>query len=284
MKKGLLLLIISITMCCFLNIYAQKEKNISEDKIMFFHKACFYNATDTVTKILYKTPEIVDYRDKELNTSLHIAALQGNITICKILIAEDANVNAENEYGYTPVYNAVKSNNIDLVKLLVDNGAEYDLRDRSYVTSAFLYAILSGKTEIVKYFLSIGAQSDLVSISYAMDKNQKEIFEMLIQQEIDIDVQRNFFGTTLLHISVINADPYYLNTLLQKKPFLNIKDSILGRTALHKAVLKRRTAMAKELIDNNASINIADDLGYTAVDYAEIEGYKEIIEYIKHKR
>ncbi len=281
MKKSIFYFILCIMMYCFFYVSAQEENDITKEMITFFHKACFYNATDTTTKILQETPEIVDYRDKELNTALHIASLQGNLTICKLLINAHADVNVENEFGYTPLYNAVVSNNPDIVKLLVNYGANYDLRERSYVTSAFLYAIISGKTEIVKYFLSIGAKADLVSIRYAMNENHKDIFEILVQQDGDLNVPRKFFGTTLLHSSIKKADPFYLNTLLRKSPLLNSKDSILGRTALHEAVLKRRTELVKELIDNNANTGIADDLGFTAIDYAEIENYNEIIDYVK---
>ena len=59
-------------------------------------------------------------------TPLHYAVLAGHIDVMKCLIEHGAEINALSKVGTTPLHLAVKSGNIDVAKVLIDLGADID--------------------------------------------------------------------------------------------------------------------------------------------------------------
>ena len=49
--------------------------------------------------------------------------------ICKVLIGAGINVNYTNEYGYTPLHKACSNADLDIIELLLDNGADQTIKD-----------------------------------------------------------------------------------------------------------------------------------------------------------
>lgn len=73
-------------------------------------------------------------RDQNQNTPLHIAADQENFEIVKVLVENGANVNLQNIYGETPYYLA---QNNDIRAYLIANGANPSIQPHTlmYVNS-----------------------------------------------------------------------------------------------------------------------------------------------------
>ena len=66
---------------------------------------------------------IINMEDGNGNTPLMYAAENGNKDIVKLLIDKGANVNKQDKNGKTPLMYAVVKGNKDIVKLLIENGA-----------------------------------------------------------------------------------------------------------------------------------------------------------------
>lgn len=64
-----------------------------------------------------------------LNTSLHIAAINGKLEIAQFLIDSSANINATNYKGFTPLYLASFHCQSDMVELLFCNNADTSIKD-----------------------------------------------------------------------------------------------------------------------------------------------------------
>ncbi|WP_438456255.1 ankyrin repeat domain-containing protein [Wolbachia endosymbiont of Kerria lacca] len=64
-----------------------------------------------------------------LNTSLHIAAINGKLEIAQFLIDSSANINATNYKGFTPLYLASFNCQSDMVELLFCNNADTSIKD-----------------------------------------------------------------------------------------------------------------------------------------------------------
>ena len=56
-------------------------------------------------------------------TPLHTASEQGDLEACKQLIADGADINAYNQYGWSPLILAVQHNHVDTARLLLKAGA-----------------------------------------------------------------------------------------------------------------------------------------------------------------
>jgi ankyrin repeat protein len=81
---------------------------------------------------------------------------QKNMEIVKLLIQHRFDINAQGtQNGYTPLHDAVWSNNTEVIKLLLDEGAKTNLKGRDGLTP-YGKAKKEGKTDIVKYLESRG--------------------------------------------------------------------------------------------------------------------------------
>jgi ankyrin repeat protein len=68
--------------------------------------------------------------DEFKNTPLHFAANKGRIDVIKWLIENGANVNALNNDKSTPLHEAASYGQFEAVKLLVENKAKVNVQDR----------------------------------------------------------------------------------------------------------------------------------------------------------
>ena len=98
-------------------------------------RAPIHNAAqgDEVDKLQLLLEEGIypDVRDEVGNTPLLYAASAGSINAARLLLQNDANVNAANNRGQTPLMSSLRTDsNLFLVKLLIDNGANIEAQDR----------------------------------------------------------------------------------------------------------------------------------------------------------
>ena len=57
-------------------------------------------------------------------TPLYSAANKGYLEIVKLLIENGADINKSNNDGWTPLYSAADKGHLEVVKLLIENGAD----------------------------------------------------------------------------------------------------------------------------------------------------------------
>lgn len=108
------------------------------------------------SQILNKEPVTEEYS----NTSLHLAAEQGNLDTVKYFVEKGGDISAQDEMGYTPLHLAAKQGNLDIVKYLVEKGADVDVDvyqgGWGYSTALHL-AAQNGHLDTVKYLIEKGA-------------------------------------------------------------------------------------------------------------------------------
>src|SRR5262245_6479726 len=61
---------------------------------------------------------------RPVDEALLTAALKGDLSAAQTLLKQEANVNAANEDGTTPLFIAAEKGHQDIVALLLDNGAD----------------------------------------------------------------------------------------------------------------------------------------------------------------
>ncbi|WP_324172731.1 ankyrin repeat domain-containing protein [Sulfurimonas sp.] len=83
---------------------------------------------------------------------LMLATYNGNFETSKMLLSYDVDINKINLRGQTPLEGVCFKGNIDIVKLLVENGANSDGK-------AIIYATIFGNKDIVEYLKKHGSKS-----------------------------------------------------------------------------------------------------------------------------
>lgn len=101
--------------------------------------------------------------DNEGNSALSYAAKNGNLQAVNELLVLGANPNC-NDGRHIPLFEATHSQNIDVVELLLKYGASVNDKDETTGNSALHNSILTGKHKISKLLLENGADFELINL------------------------------------------------------------------------------------------------------------------------
>lgn len=99
-----------------------------------------------------------DIRDDDGNTALHIAAQIGYLEAADWLRIVDADLNARNNRGETPLVLAVQQRNAALVRQLIEAGANPDIADSVIGLSARDYAVRDGRSADIVAIIEAGPE------------------------------------------------------------------------------------------------------------------------------
>jgi ankyrin repeat protein len=118
-----------------------------------------------VSQLITAHPQLMeadlDPISREKITPLAVAAGIGQETICSNLIASGANVNAQDIVGQTPLHRALMSGlNTDIVPMLLQHGADITVKNKDGWTPLF-NAVFSDNTNTVLMLLQRGADATL---------------------------------------------------------------------------------------------------------------------------
>lgn len=120
-------------------------------------------------------------------TSIFFATISGNVEAVEIISStESSDINFQNQKGWTPLMQAIQDENIAMVKLLIDRGAQINLAEQ-HGLAALHVACAIGSVEIVSILLQEGANPNqkapngCAPIKVNCDKNGEIIKELLIR-------------------------------------------------------------------------------------------------------
>jgi len=102
------------------------------------------------------------------------ASSEKNGDIVKYLIEKGSNVNARNDDGNTPLIWASVNGNIEAVNVLIESRADMNLKDYKQMRTALHDAVRKEQIEVVKLLLEKGAKLDVT------DKKGKAPHEMIV--------------------------------------------------------------------------------------------------------
>jgi ankyrin repeat protein len=206
------------------------------------HDAARKGDVKKVQALLAADPKLVNDKDNQGDTPLHLAALHGQLEVAKVLIDAGANVNAKNNYGpFTPgdLGNFLSSaNHADPVSLLSAKGV--DTKDMQ-----------NGYTPL-----------DLASFA----ARYKPLVELLVAKGADVNAQASS-GATPLFWAVVRQQKDELQFLIDHGANVNAADAY-GDTILDMVLHLQYFTMIPILLDHNVDVNAIDQSGHRPLTYA----------------
>lgn len=175
---------------------SRKEKNY-QARIMLFN-AIQNSDTLAVMEILEKYPKIINSRDYQWQTSLHICAEHKTTLIAHCLISKGAELDFKDISGDTPLHNAFLLSNDDFAEMLIENGANYCIPNNKGDTALHL-AIKSGNTSLLKEMfkhtsklkININDQEGNTPLMLAAAKGNLSIVKLLLEAKTKTTMRNN---------------------------------------------------------------------------------------------
>ena len=156
--------------------------------------------------IEYLPRDIYDAANNEGMTALHYAAANGDINVVKILIENGADIKAQDTVlSRSVIHFAAESGNIDCIKYLTEKGA--DLLDRdTFGATPLHYAARNNKLEVVKFLVDKKVDYTAkdargwTAMHYASDGGSIDVVRYLLAKGLNIN-ELNEAGRTPLFFS-----------------------------------------------------------------------------------
>jgi len=289
------------------------------------------NNSKTMVEMLLKCGANVNASNEKGDTALHLAT---STTIIKTLLNAKANVNAMNDDGETalsivcekrqadisvvelllkfgadpnisfPLYAAYKSNNTDIVKMLLAYGAEANkplkkskrsCLKKGIIESSFLcIACTDGNVDVVDCLLKHGADAAFADsnedtvLHYAIERHGRQenseeydpIVTLLLQRHVPVNAV-NSEGETPLYVACRNGLAGVTKQLLDCKASISLTTNNSNKYPLVIACEKRHRNIAVMLLDQGANANV-DKYSQTPLKLASANGDVELVRQLIH--
>jgi ankyrin repeat protein len=149
-------------------------------------------------------------------TPLHVAAQKGSLVMCKILIKHQANLEALDPQGHTPLLKALIARNPIIAEYLVESGAELDANKALHITAA----LGSADRDVIRFLRKQGATLDNpdeqgnTPLHSAILNDQRVTAKYLINRGASLDIA-NQEGLTPLALAVKKGNQDIIRLLRQ---------------------------------------------------------------------
>ncbi|KAH9893129.1 ankyrin repeat-containing domain protein [Xylariomycetidae sp. FL2044] len=265
----------------FSNARLKYDGDIESGSPLFY--ASHLELLDTLSFLLTEVALDVDFVDSSNRTALLAAASRGWTRGVEYLLTRGANVNIRaSTKNLSPLYVAVYDGHLEVVKLLLEKGADPD--SRCETDTPLLSACLRGYLDIVKVLLQAGANplaSDDIpktAIHSAVIGNSVDVVKFLLDQGLDVDSTTRSVTFTALCIAALLENIDVMRLLLNRGADINWAS---GRwTPLCLVALYNRVDAARFLIINGAHVNPSREDGIRPLAIAAQEGHTDISKFL----
>jgi ankyrin repeat protein len=123
------------------------------------HDAALKGDVETARRMLDANPQRINARNKLGKTPLHQSLTGGNDEIIKLLIERGADVNAQDSTGMTPLHIAAWWSVTAHAKILIDHGANLNSIDK-FGDTPLHTAAMNGRGKMCQFLITSGAAMD----------------------------------------------------------------------------------------------------------------------------
>ena len=217
--------------------------------------AAFCGFYDVAEHLIMKHPEQVNARGGRIIAPLPAALSQRHFRVANLLYSHDAVVDVRDDNERTPLYVASVFGQVDIMRWLLDHGADANTLTRP------------------------GRYTPLSNAAYSM---QLEAVQVLLEHNADVNSRNHYGGTPLLEACEQHRDSQshgkvadIVRRLLEHGADPNIRSDD-DLTALHRASFNGLLKAAQLLLSYGAKVDEKDKNGRTPFQLAASEGHDEI--------
>jgi len=165
-------------------------------------------------------------------TALCAAVYIGNLDMIKLLIENGADVNTVSSYNATPLHVATGLNRLDIVKYLIEEAHGDVHRVNKKNTICLNVAGIQGNTTLIEYLLQQPGtdinHQDIdgeTTLHFAVNKNETDAIKILLSYKVRIDI-KDVQNMTPLELAAQNANEEAVNYILSIEDLVDVKEKI----------------------------------------------------------
>lgn len=201
---------------------------------------------------LLKKGDLIPYgRD---TTALHVAIEKENVSMLKELLKYNPPIDKPDKDGLSPLMCAASKNNKEIIKILLDNGADVNYQNEN--------------------------NYDYNALCIAANEGSNDVIELLVKSGCKIDMSTKD-GFSPLAIALLSQMFSTAEILLKNGANIDFQDEATGKTALHFCAEDGLNKSVQFLLKNGASKTIRDLDSKTAVELAEENGHDKLVSLIE---
>ena len=218
-------------------------------------------------------------------TAVHLSAQSGNYKLVAYFVEMGAGIHLKTDDGRNCLHIAALNGDLNLCKMLIDkHKVDLHMTDNKGCTAVH-YSSQSGNYELVAYFVEMGADIHLktddgrTGLHIAARKGHLKLCKMLIDKhKVDLHITDNK-GWTAVHCSSQSGNYELVAYFVEMGADIHLKTDD-GRNCLHIAALQGHLNLCKMLIDKHKfDLHMTDNEGCTAVLYSAPSGNYELVAY-----
>ena len=217
-------------------------------------------------------------------TLLHLAAIVGELLIMQLLVDNGAQIDVRDDEDKTPLFDAVYTGSRDIVQLLLKSGADPNARDDNGQTP--LHAATTGCRDVVQLLFDYGADPNARDDKgrtplHAAATGCRDVVQLLLDYGAEIEVIDDG-GCTPLHTVARQSREQIANAqlLLEHRARVSARDRE-GCTPLNIAAAYGRTELSQLLLKYGAFVDACNNSGETPLIVAAKCGNRDIVQLLR---
>uniref|UniRef100_A0A673G783 Histone-lysine N-methyltransferase EHMT2-like n=1 Tax=Sinocyclocheilus rhinocerous TaxID=307959 RepID=A0A673G783_9TELE len=188
---------------CYLLIQAGAKVDAQDKTLRTPLLEAIVNNHVEVVKYLIQSGACVYHAEEDGSTGLHHAAKLGNLEVLMLLLSTgQVDLNAQDSGGWTPIIWAAEHRHIDVIRALLNRGADVTLRDKE-MNVCLHWASFAGSAEIAELVLNAGCPLSSVNLHgdtplhIAAREGYTDCVTLFLSRGADIDIMNKEGDTPL---------------------------------------------------------------------------------------
>jgi ankyrin repeat protein len=244
------------------------------------HEAIKQGDLEKVRQLVAQDASLLEVKDTDGSTPLNTSALVANLEMVKLLLDLGANINAGDNENSNVLHCAAIAGSVPIVDFLLGKGMNINVQDANGLTPLY-FAVGRNNEEMTRHLLAKGADPAIwtragdCALFASVARNKPRILEILLAGGADINT-RAPEGVTALFPALQRGNLDMIKLLLQKgvNPNLGYDN---GMVPLHIIASTGNLEVAKLLLESGASVAAKEkDTGHTPLAFAVNLGNCEI--------
>ncbi|GBM44967.1 Ankyrin repeat domain-containing protein 17 [Araneus ventricosus] len=275
-------------------------------------EACTHGDINTVKKLLEEGRNVNEVTE-DGESLLSLAASSGYFELAQLLLAMKANVEDRGLKDMTPLMEAANAGNTDIVKLLIQHGADVNaqtsqekklkgakvknqdmnMKSQQEIHGAIpsivcpegntplMFACAAGHVDIVRILLDAGArvedhnENGHTPLMEAASAGHVEVAKLLVERGASINTHSNEFKESALTLACYKGHLEMVRFLLEAGADREHKTDEM-HTALMEASMDGHVEVARLLLDSGAQVNMPADSFESPLTLAACGGHVEL--------